>query len=613
MMLRQTVFQRILDMPFNATTLGTATLGSFAGSTFTDTFDVGGSEVNFVAIDLTEGRFYEIDIDSIASGDFFLRIFDQFGVEVRGNDDGFFSADNSVVSVNPYLRFTPNYTGRYYVALSPWYLDSYDPNTTAGRVGGENPLALTAGTLIVNDIGNSVWSSAAAINQIVTESSSDLTDMVRDEDRSNRVELIGAIDQTTDVDIMRVDLTKGDVIVVDVNGVLTGSTTATVIRVFDDTGAQVGFDDDSGVGDDPELIYNAPNTDDFYIGISADGNSVYNGLDGTGTVAGLGTGSFEIIIHRNPTQIGSTIANTINGDATANYIVSLGGNDTLNGNGGRDTLAGGDNEDSILGGDGEDVLYGEHGNDILRGDKDSDVLSGGLGNDTLDGGAGADLLTGGAGNDTLKGGGGASNDTLYGDDGNDNLSGFKGNDTLYGGLGLDTMLGEIGDDSLYGGGDADSMSGGDDSDFLIGDTGNDTLRGDAGNDTLYGGDGADSLVGGGGHDVLAGGAGNDTVTGNGDDTFFFGFLSEGIDTITDFSSASALEFIDLSLIFFSVGSVVNAGNLAQFIQVTPAGAGADCFLAVDDNGFTGGSSFTTIALVTGNTAAQLFDAANFIL
>jgi Ca2+-binding RTX toxin-like protein len=601
-------------MPFNATTIGSAALGTFSGGTFTDTFDVGGSEVNMIALDLTEGRFYEIDIDSIATGDFYMRIFDQFGAEVRGNDDGFYAGDNAPVSVNPYLRFTPNYTGRYYVALSPWYLDSYDPNTTAGRVGGENPLALTVGTLIVNDIGNSVWGSASAINQIVAESSSDLTDMVRDEDRSNRVELSGAMDTTIDVDIMRVDLTKGDVIVVDVNGVLTGSTTATVIRVFDDTGAQVGFDDDSGVGDDPELIYNVPNTDDFYIGISADGNAAYNGLDGTGTVAGLGTGVFEIIVHRNPTQIGSTIANTLNGDATANYIVSLAGNDTIRGNDGRDTLAGGDNEDSLLGGNGNDVLYGEHGNDIIDGERDSDVVSGGLGNDTLFGGLGNDLVFGGAANDMLEGGVGNGNDTLHGDDGDDSILGDKGNDQIFGGAGADTMSGEAGNDAVFGGDGADSVLGDFGTDTLDGGIGNDTLLGEGGFDLVTGGAGNDQLFGGTANDTLAGGANDDTLTGNeGADVFVFVSLTDGVDTITDFFAPSLTEFIDLSMIFAGTGSVVNAGNLAQFIQITPAGAGADSFLGVDANGFVGGSSFTIIAQVNLVTPVQLFDIGNFIV
>ncbi len=600
-------------MAFESSTIGTATVGSFVGTVFSDTFTVGSSDVDMIALDLTEGLFYEFDIDNATAGDFYLRIFDQFGVEVRAVDDGNFSSDDVVFSLSPYLRVTPNYTGRYYAAVSPWYLDSYDPNTVAGRIGGENPLPLTSGTLIVTDLGSSGWGGSGSINAITFESSNDLTDMLRDTDGAVRVELAGSIDSLSDIDMMRMDLSKGDVVVVDVNGALPTRTTGTLLRVFDDTGVQIGIDDDSGFGDDPELVFNVPLVDDYYIGITADGNGAYNALDGTGTVNGAATGAFEVIIHRNPTQIGSGIANSFIGDATANYIVTLGGNDTVTGNDGRDTLAGGDDQDSLLGGDGNDVLYGEHGNDTLRGDRDSDVLSGGLGNDFLDGGSASDLLTGGDGNDRLLGGEGTSADTLQGDAGNDSLSGGVGADSLFGGDDLDSLSGENSNDVLDGGAGNDVLFGGRADDLLRGGSQDDTLLGDQNNDTLFGDAGNDSLDGGQGNDTLTGGAGNDSLNGGigGIDVFDFNLTSEGIDIIQDF--ALGFDRIDLSTIFAATASVVTPANLAQFIQVTPAGAGADSFLGVDADGPTGGLTFIIIAQVNAVTPAQLFDINNFLL
>ena len=601
-------------MPFEASTIATATLGSFVGGSFSDTFVAGSADVDMIALDLTEGQFYEIDIDNGTAGDFYLRIFDQFGVEVRAVDDGNYSSDNTVFSLSPYLRFTPNYTGLYYVAVSPWYLDSYDPNTLNGRAGGENPLAFTSGTLIVTEIGSSGWGGGGSINAITFESSNDLTDMLRDTDGSMRVELAGSIDSLTDLDMMRLDVAKGDVVVVDVNGALTGGTIGTLLRVFDDNGVQIGIDDDSGFGEDPELVFNVPLFDDYYIAITGEGNGTYNALDGTGTVNGAATGDFEVIIHRNPTQIGSGIANSFIGDATANYIVSLGGNDTVTGNDGRDTLAGGDDQDSVNGGDGNDVIYGEHGNDILRGDRDSDVVSGGLGGDVVDGGSGNDVLYGGVGNDGLFGGIGSGRDTLHGDDGDDLLEGDGGNDTLFGGNGVDTLRGEEGKEALFGDAGNDALSGGAGADTLDGGLDNDTLLGDAGFDVLFGNAGLDMLDGGAGSDTLNGGAGDDVLTGGTNtDSFVFTTLANGVDTITDFDVASLLEVIDLSAIFAATGSVVTAINLSQFVQCTPAGAGADSFLGVDADGLTGGLSFTIIAQVNLVTPAQLFDFGNFIV
>ncbi len=598
-------------MPFNATTIGSATLGSFVGATFTDTFDVGGNEVNMIALDLTEGQFYEIDIDNGTAGDFYLRIFDQFGNEVQANDDGNFSSDNVVFSLSPYLRVTPNYTGIYYIAISPWYLDSYDPNTINGRASGENPLALTSGTLTVTDIGLSGWGSGGSINAITFESSNDLTDMLRDTDGSMRVELVGTIDALNDLDMVRIDLTKGDVVVVDVNGALTGGTIGTILRVFDDNGVQIGIDDDSGFGEDPELVFNVPLFDDYYIGITAEGNSTYNALDGTGTVAGAAIGDFEVIIHRNPTLIGSSIANNFSGTGHDDYIVSLSGSDIVSGADGNDTLAGGDDSDTLNGGRGNDILYGESGDDTLVGNGGNDVLSGGLGVDVLNGSGGNDSLSGDAGDDSLVGSGG--NDILRGGEGNDSLVDTVGNDDLRGGAGNDTLEGGVNDDQLDGGADDDTLSGGTGLDTLLGGVGTDILRGDDDNDTLDGGGGDDIVSGGRGNDLLSGGADVDTLRGgNGDDTFDFDNVSSGLDTILDFRLAVG-DVIDLSDIFAATGSVVTAGNLAQFIQVTPAGGGADSFLAVDANGATGGLSFTIIAQVNGITTVQLFDIANFIV
>ena len=130
----------------------------------------------------------------------------------------------------------------------------------------------------------------------------------------------------------------------------------------------------------------------------------------------------------------------LNGDALANTICGLLGNDTINGLGGNDTLfgdlcndkaklffdldlfpaqAGTDGNDKLNGGDGNDTLFGAGGKDTLRGGKGRDKLFGGDGNDTLAGEDGKDALDGGRGNDKLTGGrdvnsyrGGAGNDTV---------------------------------------------------------------------------------------------------------------------------------------------------------------------------------------------------------
>ena len=323
-------------MPFDGSTLVAATPVSFTSTLFTDTFSVGLTDVDMVRFDLAAGNRYTFDIDN--GLDFHLRIFDVFGTEVFANDDGFRATDDVVNSLSPYAEFIPNYSGFYYVAISAFYLDNYDPTTLSGRVLPENPLGVSTGTLNASDNGTSVFPEGNAINLISTESVADGTDAISDRG-PQRLLYTGIVNFAADVDIGRFDLPKGTVVVVDVNGTSVVPN-GTVLRVFDDTGIIIGFDDDAGNNEDPELIFVAPNFDDYYIGISGEGNLAYNGTDGTGAVGGT-IGNYEVILHIDPTLIGSSGVNSFTGTTRADYIVGLGSNDTITAGDSNDTLAGG--------------------------------------------------------------------------------------------------------------------------------------------------------------------------------------------------------------------------------------------------------------------------------
>ena len=213
---------------------------------------------------------------------------------------------------------------------------------------------------------------------------------------------------------------------------------------------------------------------------------------------------------------------TLTGDARANRLSGLGGNDLLTGNAGNDVLGGGEGNDTLRGGDGDDNLTGEAGDDILEGGNNNDLLYGGDGVDTLSGDAGKDVLTGGAGGDTLRGGA---------DD--DSVSGEIGNDQLWGDAGSDELTGGDGDDVLQGGTEDDRLAGDAGADQLWGDAGEDALQGGAGNDTLRGGDGNDSLSGDAGNDQLQGDAGNDRFTFD---------ANSGADTIIDAAGDNSIAF-----------------------------------------------------------------------
>lgn len=228
--------------------------------------------------------------------------------------------------------------------------------------------------------------------------------------------------------------------------------------------------------------------------VSVDGDDILNGGKGADTIQGNG---------------GNDI---ISGDAGNDDIDGGDGDDTIDGGAGDDIIFGGLGNDTIAGGGGNDVVLGGEGNDVITGDAGDDNLQGGAGDDVIDGNGGMDVIDGGDGNDTLNGG--ADNDTLIGGAGNDWLAGLGGDDILQGGDGNDILEGGGGADQLFGGAGNDQLLGGSQGDTLDGGDGNDMINGEGGQDVIFGGAGEDTISGGDGNDVIEGGAGNDQLYGD---------------------------------------------------------------------------------------------------
>jgi Ca2+-binding RTX toxin-like protein len=91
------------------------------------------------------------------------------------------------------------------------------------------------------------------------------------------------------------------------------------------------------------------------------------------------------------------------GDASANELDGLAGDDTLTGRAGDDDLYGRDGDDSLYGEAGWDLMYGGTGDDYLDGGADNDDMYGEDGSDILVGGAGYDVMAGGGERDLMSG------------------------------------------------------------------------------------------------------------------------------------------------------------------------------------------------------------------
>jgi Ca2+-binding RTX toxin-like protein len=183
----------------------------------------------------------------------------------------------------------------------------------------------------------------------------------------------------------------------------------------------------------------------------------------------------------------------------------------------------------------------------------------------MDGGYGDDIYFVDSTDDALREGGG---DLL--------LSAIGGHDKVYasahysidegspanlGKLALeDLILTGIANLNGIGNSSNNTIAGNPGNNMLRGNAGNDTVYGAAGNDILYGEGGADTLRGESGNDLLIGGAGNDNLSGgSGDDRYRFLFLSEKVDSISDFSTVLGnRDYVEVK------ASSFGADSLAQF-------------------------------------------------
>jgi len=159
---------------------------------------------------------------------------------------------------------------------------------------------------------------------------------------------------------------------------------------------------------------------------------------------------------------GNSLANVIRGNAGANTLSGLGGDDSLDGGAAADTLLGSGGNDTMQGGAGADSMTGGTGNDTYFVDAGADVTAeaAGEGTDTVFSTVSHTLannieilrLQGAA---DLNGNGNTLNNKLFGNAGDNRLQGLAGNDQLDGGAGADTLVGGEGNDTLTGGGGAD--------------------------------------------------------------------------------------------------------------------------------------------------------------
>ncbi|MBD2496754.1 calcium-binding protein [Nostoc sp. FACHB-280] len=387
-------------------------------------------------------------------------------------------------------------------------------------------------------------------------------------------------------------------------------------------------------------------------------------LTGTSSLLGTGNTLNNLITGNTGanTLNGKAGDDIINGEGGNDTLNGESGNDTLSGGAGNDSLDGGAGDDVMLGGAGDDTYYTDSSNDqiIEVFNEGTDTVRSAItwtlgynlenliltGSNAINGTGNAlkNSITGNTANNTLSGG--DNDDTLKGDAGDDTLNGDAGNDSLDGGVGNDVMIGGVGNDTYYtdsindqiieatnagtdtvrsaiswtlgnnlenliltgsnainGTGNAlvNNITGNSANNSLSGGDNNDTLNGGDGDDILNGGNGNDTLIGGNGNDTLVGGLGNDKLTGGtGNDKFVFNSLSEGSDTITDFSSTDdviVVQTLLANLNYTGINPIAN--GYIRGIQ-----SGLNTLIQVDADGVGGSSAFSTLVTLNNFTATN---------
>lgn len=506
-------------------------------------------DVDLYQFELEEGEGVSLKVDTKnlnSDLDSLLRVFDAEGNELAFDDNndanytGEFTADSN-------LSFIPETPGKYYVGVGTSGNFDYDAidgrtnfsseTTSPYSTTGDYELAIEAVEIVSDsDPDNTI---AEAIDSGVSLAGTS----------SKTIE--GEIDPAADSDLYQFELNRGEGITIDLD--TTGADLDSYLRLFDSQGNELAVDNDDEAnlaedsGTDSLLNFAADNAGTYFVGVSSDGNSDYDAVDGRNNLTpttGFTTGSYELALEISAVVADSdpdnTIAEAVNTEVNSSERQSTSISDTIDSKSDidlyqvrldrGDTVAldldaaeFGSELDSVL------QIFDAEGKELAINDDDSAPDE----NSNIDSyleftaTATAEYYVGVSSFDNfdydpLNGSSNFSNnvgsttdnydlaiaitnsintitgttngDRLNGTEQSDSIDGLDGNDTISGAAQPDIIVGGLGDDSLRGNDGDDSIQGGKGSDALLGGVGNDTLDGNEARDTLYGNAGADIFV-----------------------------------------------------------------------------------------------------------------------
>ncbi len=293
-------------------TLGTALntlLGPGAGSFVNASEAIGGdsgagaNDIDIYEFQATAGLRLIAETSLPTGGidmDTFLRLFDASGTQLAFDDDG-------GPDLYSRLVFTFTTTGTYYIGISSFDNSAYNPVTGAGAADGEDTgdyrLRIDLEVPPVStDVGGTL---STALNTLLGPGAGTFV-------RSS--EPIGnGPDGNRDVDMYQFQASAGMQLRAQTSQPTGGASFDSYLRLFDSSGTELAFDDDSGPGAYSDLTFTFTTAGTYYIGVSGFDNSEYNAITGAGAVPGS-TGDYQLRLDLTvPTpDIGETISTAFN-------------------------------------------------------------------------------------------------------------------------------------------------------------------------------------------------------------------------------------------------------------------------------------------------------------
>ena len=254
------------------------------------------SDIDLYRLELEAGQGITFDIDTpsapnnTANFDSLLRIFDADGNELAVNDD--YSLPSEEFSLDSYLGFIANATEEYYVGVSSFANQNYNPlNGVKGErvennfVAGEYDLTLEMVEVVADDDPDNTLVEAI--------------DSTVDSVTSSRA-IAGEIETESDVDLYRLELAEGQGI--EIEALADNSELDSYLRLFDANGNELAFNDngtDSNITLGNSAIALAPQPGTYFVGVSSAGNYDYDAINGDTNLnfspnTGISMGSYNL-------------------------------------------------------------------------------------------------------------------------------------------------------------------------------------------------------------------------------------------------------------------------------------------------------------------------------